>query len=575
MSLASLEAFLRRVHDDPGLRGLLVEAPDAASVAAIARAAGFPVSELDLWQATGASPDDLAPAAEAVQPAAEAVQPAVEAVRPAAELSRPASGAPPFTSGREADTAIDTATGLNPAEAPASGGGQWVQEEQAEPPAANANATTNPRATAKATGTDMDSGTANQKAKAPAGMLPDPWWEGEPLTRFVHQAQGDSELRQALATASDAAAVASIAQAAGYPISEVDLWLASGTTPDELAASLRPHGQHGRSQEDTPMDVRLGEDASPGDGALGEEPASARQAGPAEAGLWMEVGPAEADAAPVEGGSFGADASPLEVGPPGVVGSWAGAGPTLAESPHAVERPRESDPLLAQDGPTDAQSPITGERFHDVERARAGPGPAADADSCSREEDPFAPDAPFSGTTSWPEETLSAADDALAASTDAFIPQAAAEVAIRRFLRRAEADAELRQALASAPDAAAVAAIAQAAGHPISELALWLASGAAFEEAQTEPEPPSPANDPLTLFLRAVEADPDLRIALASAPDAATVAAIARIAGFPLTAADLWAASDAVPQELELERWLVQELFVEELVVEERVILGR
>ena len=90
------------------------------------------------------------------------------------------------------------------------------------------------------------------------------------------------------------------------------------------------------------------------------------------------------------------------------------------------------------------------------------------------------------------------------------------------------------------------------------------------------PAPPSAANDPLTLFLRAVEVDPDLQIALASAPDAATVAAIARIAGFPLTAADLWAASDAVPQELEVEveRWLMDELLVEELVVEERVILG-
>ena len=107
---------------------------------------------------------------------------------------------------------------------------------------------------------------------------------------------------------------------------------------------------------------------------------------------------------------------------------------------------------------------------------------------------------------------------------------------------------------------AAVAAIALGAGHPISELALWLATGAAFEEAQPEPEPPSPANDPLTHFLRAVDVDPDLQIA----PDAATVAAIARIAGFPLTAAALWAASDAVPQELELEALILEEVVVEE-----------
>lgn len=401
MSLASLEAFLERVHDDPGLQEVLAEAPDAAAVAAIAQAAGFPVSELDLWQATAVSPDDLAPAPEALQAPAEADQP----------LAEP-SDAPPG----------------------------------ALPPSAG-----------------------EREAKAPAGRLPDPWLEEEPLTRFVHQAQGDAELRQALASAPDAAAVASIAQAAGYPISEVDLWLASGTTPDELAASLRPSG---------------------------------------EVGI-----------------------------------------------------------------PTDAESPITGDGPADADSSPAGLGLPADADGLSLEEEPFAADAPSSSGTAWPEEKLSAEDDATGADT--LTPQAAAEELIRDFLRQAEADAELRQALASAPDASAVASLAQAAGHPLSELALWLASGAAFEEAQSEPAPPSPADDPLTLFLRAVEVDPDLQIALASAPDAATVAAIARIAGFPLTAADLWAASDAVPQELEVERWLVDELLVEELVVEERVILGR
>ena len=406
MSLASLEAFLERVHDDPGLLEVLAEAPDAAAVAAIAQAAGFPVSELDLWQATAVSPDDLAPAPEALQAPAEADQPLAE------PSDAPPGALPPSAGEREA-----------------------------------------------------------KAAKAPVGRLPDPWLEEEPLTRFVHQAQGDAELRQALASAPDAAAVASIAQAAGYPISEVDLWLASGTTPDELAASLR---------------------------------------------------------------------SPGEVGIP-----------TDAESSFAV------------DGPADADSSLV------------APGRSADADGLSLEEEPFAADAPSSSGTAWPEEKLSAEDDATGA--DDLNPQAAAEELIREFLRRAAADAELRQALASAPDASAVASLAQAAGHPLSELALWLASGAAFEEAQSEPAPPSPADDPLTLFLRAVEVDPDLQIALASAPDAATVAAIARIAGFPLTAADLWAASDAVPQELEVEveRWLVDELLVEELVVEERVILGR
>jgi predicted ribosomally synthesized peptide with nif11-like leader len=572
MSLASLEAFLERVHDDPGLRELLADAPDAGSVAAIARAAGFPVSELDLWQATAASPDDLASAAEAVQPAAEP--------------SRPASDASPLASGREAATATEDATGANPAEAPASGWGQCEQEEQAEPPAANANGKANAsgKGSGKGSGSGSGKGKATATAKAsppaPAGRLPDPWWEQEPLTRFVHQAHGDAELRQALATAPDAAAVASIAQAAGHPISEVDLWLASGTTPDELASSLRPPGEEETSQQGTPMQVRPGKEASPGEDTLGEERSRAQWAGSVEAGLLMDDGRAgeqalSPDAGLLEVGPSGADAALLEGGPSSRVGSIATAGPTDAESSAALDRPTESDLTHTAEGPADAEVRLTGDRF-------------PDADASLRQDNPITAAAPCSSGAAWPEETLSVEDNAMVAPTEALNSQAAAEVALREFLRQVEADAELRQALASAPDAVAVASIAQAAGYPISELVLWLASGAAFEEAQAEPEPPSPANDPLTLFLRAVAVDPDLQTALASAPDAATVAAIARIAGFPLTAADLWAASDAVPQELEPERWLVDEVFVEEperwlvdevfveeLVVEERLIPGR
>ncbi len=264
-------------------------------------------------------------------------------------------------------------------------------------------------------------------ATAPGSPLPDPWFPEEPLTRFVHHAQGDPELREALASAPDAAAVASIAQSAGYPISAVDLWLASGTTPDELAASLRPDGE-GDTATETPREPEGGPDAAP------------------------------------------ASAESSEV--------------SLSD-PHGAA------------------------------------------------------------------------------------PQVSAEEAIRRFLEQAAADDGLRQALANAPDAAAVAAIAAEAGHPIDELALWLASDAAFEEARPEPEPPPLDADPLALFLRAVDVDPDLRLALASAPDAATVAAIARIAGFPLTAADLWAASDAEPRDLDLER-----LVLEELVIEQMVLVG-
>ena len=430
MSLASLEAFLERVHADPRLQVLLADAPDAAAVASIARAAGFPVNELDLWRATAVSPDDLPAAAEPASPNAEPSRPAVSAPSPVQE-----------------GVALDS-PGAVEAPAPASG------EEPAGLPA------------------------TRRTARPPLGRLPDPWLEEEPLSRFVHQAQGDQELREALASAPDAAAVSSIARAAGYPISEVDLWLASGTTPDELAASLRP---------------------SPGDGRSGVQDLAAAVLG--DAGLEEE-----------------------------------GLGDAGLEEQDLEDEGLEDDGLgdegLEEEG-LDAAAALEEAGVDDLLAAAL----AADGDPRAS-----AASAPYEEPT----------------------PRASAEEAILRFLVQAEADAELRQALASAPDASAVAAIALGAGHPISELALWLATGAAFEEAQPEPEPPSPANDPLTHFLRAVDVDPDLQIALASAPDAATVAAIARIAGFPLTAADLWAASDAVPQELELEALILEEVVVEE-----------
>jgi hypothetical protein len=199
------------------------------------------------------------------------------------------------------------------------------------------------------------------------------------------------------------------------------------------------------------------------------------------------------------------------------------------------------------------------------------PGDAALAsDNLLLQRHPFAVEGPPVGGALLLDGGVWGEDDpqvAPAVSEDAIGPRASAEEAIRQLLGQAQADEALRQALACAPDGAAVAAIAQAAGYPISELALWLASGAAFEEAQPEPEPPSLEDDPLTLFLRAVEVDPDLQIALASAPDAATVAAIARIAGFPLTAADLWAASDAVPQELVLQELIFADLAADDMLI--------
>jgi predicted ribosomally synthesized peptide with nif11-like leader len=312
MSLASLEAFLEQAHTDQRLQELLCTAPDAASVAAIAQAAGYPVSELDLWQASGASPAELLPYPEA----------------PRAEE---------------------------------------------EPPLASPEGRT--------------------------GVLPDPWLEEDPLSGFLHQAQGDEELQEALASAPDAAAVAAIARAAGYPISELDLWRASEVSPEELTDPLG-----------------------------GPEEAMAQEAAGQEA-----VG--------------------------------------------------------------------LGGAMHDS-MAEAG---------------------------AWP------------------LP---VEEALLGFLHQAQGDEELQEALASAPDAAAVAALARAAGYPISELDLWRASGSHAEEV-LPPEPDLwPLEAPLARFLLEAEHDPSLQEALTLAEDAAAVAAIAQAAGYPITAADLWEASDALPEEV-------------------------
>jgi predicted ribosomally synthesized peptide with nif11-like leader len=331
MSLASLEAFLERAHTDQRLQELLCDAPDAAAVAAIARAAGYPVSELDLWQASAASPEELLPYPEVAQPTDETPLPSPEGRREVA-----------------------------------------------------------------------------------AGVLPDPGLEEDPLSGFLHQAQGDEALQQALATAPDAAAVAAIAQAAGYAISELDLWRASAATPEELI-----------------------------DPTSGSKEARALEAAGPEAMDW--------EAGELEGAT--------------------------------------RDPMA---------------------EARAWSLPV--------------------------------------------------EEALLGFLHQAQGDEELQQALASAPDAAAVVAIAQAAGYPISELDLWRACGSHAEEL-LPPEPDLwPLEAPLARFLLEAEHDLSLQEALTFAEDAAAVAAIAQAAGYSITAADLWEASDALPEEL-----LITEVFVFEL----------
>ena len=490
MSLASLEAFLERALVDPPLRELLVAAPDAATVAAIAQAAGFPVSELDLWQATTASPEELHP------PVALSPSPAGEGEAPFGRVQA-GEGEPAALAG-----AAEIESDPEP---------EWAAEPEVEPDSELDSESTFELGSEFKPEREVQA-EPEIKAKAedrtPAGVLPDPWLEQEPLSAFVHQAQGDAELRQALATAPDAAAVASIAQAAGFPISEVDLWLASGTTPDELAASLRTLG-----------------DAGPVEDVFGED-------------------------------EFCADEVPLDRGLSGDEGLSAGDGPSDVDIPVAI------------DDPSVVINPLESESSSEGDASFLGDDSFARDDSLLQR-NPFADEGPRAGGAALAWSGLSGEDDPTAPTAtpeDELSPRASTEEAIRQLLWQARADGALRQALADAPDVSAVAAIAQAAGHPISELALWLASGAAFEEAQPEPEPTSLEDDPLTLFLRAVEVDPDLQIALASAPDAATVAAIARIAGFPLTAADLWAASDAVPQELVLQELIFVDLAADEMV---------
>ena len=121
---------------------------------------------------------------------------------------------------------------------------------------------------------------------------------------------------------------------------------------------------------------------------------------------------------------------------------------------------------------------------------------------------------------------------------------------LEAFLDRAQGDPSLQAPLASAPDAAAVAAIATAAGFAVTAEDLIAAAGEPAEVLEVIELLASPVDQPqaeLQAFLQQVEVDPDLQRVLASAPDAESVAAIARIAGFGVNAEDLWEASDESP----------------------------
>jgi len=131
---------------------------------------------------------------------------------------------------------------------------------------------------------------------------------------------------------------------------------------------------------------------------------------------------------------------------------------------------------------------------------------------------------------------------------------------LEAFLARAHEDPTLERPLATAPDAATVAAIAYAAGYAVTEEDLLAAAGEPPEVLEVIEILASQLDGPqseLDAFLQQVELDPDLQRVLASAPDAEAVAALARVAGFGVSAQDVWEASDEEPEALELMSYTV------------------
>jgi predicted ribosomally synthesized peptide with nif11-like leader len=119
------------------------------------------------------------------------------------------------------------------------------------------------------------------------------------------------------------------------------------------------------------------------------------------------------------------------------------------------------------------------------------------------------------------------------------------------FVQRAQSDADLLQALSQASDVETVATIARGAGFTVSAADLWAESDLQPEMLLEAPRVWLDPHQTLTAFLHQVELDPWYQEALIQAPDGETVAAIARAAGYPLTAAELWAASELEPDQLE------------------------
>ena len=124
---------------------------------------------------------------------------------------------------------------------------------------------------------------------------------------------------------------------------------------------------------------------------------------------------------------------------------------------------------------------------------------------------------------------------------------------LEAFLVWAQDEPALMAPLAVAPDAAAVAALAHAAGFSVSADDLLLAAGEPPEVVRMVEIVSLAGHQPqseLEAFLQLLEIDLDLQRVVAAAPDVEGLAAVARVAGFAVTADQIWAASDEEPVAL-------------------------
>lgn len=219
MTLQQLEAFLARAQEDPALQAPLVGAPDAEAIAAIATAAGFAVTVEDLLEAVGETPAALAGVdrlADGVIPVQEELEAFLQQVEADADLQTALASA----SDPEAVAAIARLAGFQ-----LSAEDLW--EASQETPAALESGSFDELADLLEAGAAGEGGDRESVAA---------------LAAFLRHLEHDPALQVAVATAADAAAVATIAREAGHAVREEVLWQASAETPQSLmeAAVVEP-----------------------------------------------------------------------------------------------------------------------------------------------------------------------------------------------------------------------------------------------------------------------------------------------------------------------------------------------